>query len=52
MDEKEKKKDMEIVNGDGTSLDISPVYDHIILDENTKKNDKDKKIVVPEKKKK
>lgn len=49
-DEKENKKEIEVVNGDGSDLDISPVYEHI---EAVKpKNDKKpKNIIVPGQKK-
>ncbi len=48
MEEEEKK--IEIVSGDGSNLDISPVYDHL---ENEKpKHDKPKNIVIPKEKKK
>jgi len=50
--ENENKKDIEIVSGDGSNLDISPVYEHI---EAVKPKNKDKKpqnIVVPGQKKK
>lgn len=53
MDEKEKKekeKDIEIVNGDGSEIEISPVYDHIILDK-PNKNEKKETIVIPKEKK-
>ena len=46
MDEDEKNKDIDVVSGDGTEIEISPVYDHIILDKLEKK-DKKEKIVVP-----
>ena len=51
MDENEEKKDIEVIQGDGKDLDISPVYNHIILDEPKKNKGQDKKIVIPEKKK-
>ncbi len=51
MDNEEKeKKEIEVVNGDGTEIEISPVYDHIILDK-TNKNEKKEKIVIPKEKK-
>ena len=50
MDEKEKEKDIEIVNGDGSEIEISPVYDHIILDK-PNKNEKKETIVIPKEKK-
>lgn len=47
----EEKKNIEIVSGDGTDLNISPVYDNLDIakpeeDSNTKKN-----VVIPEVKK-
>lgn len=48
-DENEIKKEIEIVNGDGSDLDISPVYDHI--DAVKPKKDKPKNIVIPGEKK-
>ncbi len=50
MDEEEKKKDIDVVSGDGSEIKISPVYDHIILDR-PNKNDKKEKIVIPKEKK-
>ena len=38
--------DIDVVSGDGTEIEISPVYDHIILDKPEKK-DKKEKIVIP-----
>ena len=46
MDEDEKNKDIDVVSGDGTEIEISPVYDHIILDKPEKK-DKKQQIVIP-----
>lgn len=47
--EDEKDNNIEVVNGDGTELDISPVYDHLNVEKpNT---DKKKGIVVPKTKK-
>ena len=46
MDEDEKNKDIDVGSGDGTEIEISPVYDHIILDKPEKK-DKKEKIVIP-----
>ena len=48
---REEKKDIEIVSGDGTDLNISPVYDNLNIakpeeDTNTKKN-----VIIPEVKK-
>lgn len=47
-EDKSKKKEIEVINGDGSDLNISVVYEHIktdnpIVDENKKKN-----IVIPE----
>ena len=47
----EEKKDIEIVSGDGTNLNISPVYDNLDIakpseDTNTKKN-----VIIPDVKK-
>ena len=50
--EEEKKKDIEVINGDGKDLDISPVYDHIKIDKSNNQPDKKQKIVIPENKKK
>ncbi len=44
------KKEIEVVNGDGTGLEFSPVFEHLNAvkpkpkDENSKK----KKIIIPE----
>lgn len=46
MDEETEKKDIEVVSGDGSEIEISPVYDHIILDK-PKKNEKKGNIVIP-----
>ena len=50
MDEDEKNIDIDVVSGDGTEIEISPVYDHIILDKPEKKEKKEK-IVIPKEKK-
>lgn len=43
----ENKKNIEIINGDGSNLDISNVYDHLNTG-NTKRNDKKpKNIIIP-----
>ena len=46
MEEKEEeKKEIEIVSGDGSNLDISPVYDHLNVSKpNTQKP---KNIILP-----
>ncbi len=47
--EKDSKK-IEIVSGDGTDLNISPVYDHIDIEKPKEEKEK-KKIIIPENKK-
>lgn len=51
MDEKDEKKDLEIVSDDGSSLDISPVYDHINIVKPKSAEEKPKNIVIPKEKK-
>lgn len=51
-EEKEDKKEIEIVNGDGSDLDISPVYEHIEAGKPKNKDQKPKNIIVPGEKKK
>ncbi len=41
------KKDIEIVNGDGSNLDISHAYDHLNSNKPKSSEDKPKNIVVP-----
>lgn len=43
----EEKKDIEIVNGDGSTLDISPVYDHLNGSKPTSTEKKPKNVVIP-----
>lgn len=43
----EDKKDLQIVSGDGSNLDISPVYDHLNAVKPKSTKDKPKNIVVP-----
>ncbi len=47
----ETQKEIEIINGDGKNLDISPVYDHIKINKPSQSKDKDKEIIVPKSKK-
>ena len=47
----EDKKDIEIVNGDGSNLDISHVYDHIDAAKPKINEKKPKNIIVPAEKK-
>ena len=45
-----EKKDIEVITGDGSELDVSPVYEH--LNAVKPKTDKNKKkIIIPEVKK-
>ena len=50
-DEKQDKKEIEIVSGDGSNLDISPVYEHIDAAKPKNKDKKPKDIVIPGQKK-
>ena len=47
----DKKKDIEIINGDGTNLVISPVYEHINAAKPKSKDKNPKIIIVPDGKK-
>jgi len=51
-DEKQDKKEIEVVTGDGSDLDISPVYEHINAAKPKNRDKKPKNIVVPGEKKK
>ena len=44
----DEKKRIEIVNGDGSNLDISNVYDHLNSGKPKSSDDKPKNIVIPE----
>lgn len=48
----EEKKDLEVVNGDGSNLDISPVYDHLNVVKPKSMKEKPKNVVVPKEKSK
>ena len=50
-DEKQDKKEIEVVSGDGSNLDISPVYEHINAAKPKSKDNKPKNIVIPRQKK-
>ena len=50
-DEKEERKEIKVVSGDGSNLDISPVYEHIEAVK-PKKEKKPKNIIIPGEKKK
>ncbi len=47
-EEKDERKELEVVSGDGSELDISPAYEHL-NDSTVNKpgNEKPKNIVVP-----
>lgn len=49
--EKEEKKNIEVINGDGSNLEISPVYEHINAAKPKGKDKKPKDIVIPGEKK-
>lgn len=49
--EKENKKEIEIVSGDGSELDISPVYEHINAAKPKNRDKKPKNIIIPGQKK-
>lgn len=44
------QKEIEVINGDGKNLDISPVYDHVIIDTAPSK-EKKKDVIIPKEKK-
>ena len=46
-EEKQEKKEIEVVTGDGKDLDISPVYDHIKSDSVPENDGKKKDIIIP-----
>ncbi len=48
----ETPKKITVVTGDGNDLDISEVREHLIVAKPKTKDNKDKKIIVPEEKKK
>ena len=50
-EEKQDKKEIEIVSGDGSTLDISPVYEHIDAAKPKNKDKKPTNIVIPGQKK-
>ncbi len=50
MSDKEKKE-LEVVTGDGSNLDISPVYEDINAARPKPQDEKPKNIVIPEEKK-
>ena len=52
MEENENKKEIEIVSGDGSNLDISPVFEDVNTLRPKSNDKKPKDIVIPEPKKK
>ena len=51
-EENDNKKEIEVVNGDGSNLEISPVYEHINAAKPKEgKDKKPKNIVIPGEKK-
>ena len=44
-----KKKEIEVIQGDGDDLNISPVYDHIDIEKPDKEKEK-REIIIPEEK--
>ncbi len=54
MPDNEEKKEIEIVSGDGTELEMSPVFEHLnaIKPKTKNEEEKKKKIVIPEVKEK
>lgn len=49
--EKDDKKEIKIISGDGSNLDISPVYEHINAAKPKSKEKNPKNIIVPKNKK-
>ena len=50
-EEKDNKKQIEVVSGDGSNLEISPVYEYINAVKPKSKDKKPKNIIVPGEKK-
>lgn len=48
----EEKKSIEVVSGDGSNLEISPVHDHLNDSTPKKSDEKPKNIVIPQEKSK
>lgn len=47
MSNENEKKDIEVINGDGSNLLISPVYEHINAAKPKSKDKNPKNIIVP-----
>ena len=54
MPDNEEKKEIEIINGNGTELEMSPVFEHLnaVKPKPKSEEEKKKKIVIPEVKEK
>lgn len=52
MSNENEKKDIEVINGDGSNLLISPVYEHINAAKPKSKDKNPKNIIVPDEGKK
>lgn len=50
-DKNKNKKEIEVVKGDGSNLEISQVYDHINAAKPQTKDKKPKNVIVPNEKK-
>lgn len=47
--ENSSNQEIEVVNGDGSELDVSPVYEHLnVLKPKSKEEDKKQNIIIPE----
>ena len=46
-EEKKEEKKIEIINGDGTNLDISPVYDHISTENPVNEDEPKGPVIIP-----
>ena len=51
MSDKEEKKELKVVTGDGSNLNISPVYEDINAARPKPQDKKPKNIIIPEVKK-
>lgn len=49
-----EKKEIEVITGDGTELDVSPVFEHLkaVKPKTKDESEKKKKIIIPDVKKK
>lgn len=51
-DQENQNKEIEVVKGDGSELEFSPVYEHLNVAKPKPKDEKKKNIIIPEVKKK